>query len=122
MGIEGNNRENVQTGATNKGAKDTNSGTHKCQPFRPQKPFKPKVNSFKGETFEMHGYVFQKLAELGNRRQFTKTLEALDRYINKKLKFTGDMRSLYQRCESPKLTDPGDICEEDAQKPITLLL
>ena len=46
---------------------------------------KKNPTNFKGETSEMQGHVFQTFAESGSRRQFKKTTEALERYINKKL-------------------------------------
>ena len=48
---------------------------------------KIKENYFKRETVEMNENVFQTLTESGDRRQFTKTVEALERDINKKLKY-----------------------------------
>ena len=72
-------------------------------------------NNFAGETAEMNRNVFQTLTESNDRRQFTKTVEALERYINKKLRYPGDLKSLYQKLEMPTLVDPPDITEEDAK-------
>lgn len=49
------------------------------------------------------------------------TVKALERYINKKLRFLGNLRFLYQRYEDPRLEDPGGISDEDIKKPMKLL-
>ena len=83
---------------------------------------KPVEVKFEGETPEMNKNVFQALTESNDRRQFTRTMEALERYINKKLKYPGDLRSLYQSLELPVLVDPVDISATDAQNPAKLLV
>ena len=63
---------------------DTNSQTgQRDKNSNKKKKNMPKRVYFDGETEAMQGHVFQTFAESGNRRQFTKTVEALERYINK---------------------------------------
>ena len=82
----------------------------------------PKRVYFDGETEAMHGHVFQTFAESGNRRQFTKTVEALERYINKKLKFPKDMKSLTNKLKQPIVTEPAAITENDAKDRSKILI
>ena len=76
---------------------------------------KNKEKAFVGETAEMNENVFQTLTESGDRRQFTKTLEALERYINKKLRYPGDLKSLYQDLSKPVLVDPPYLTDAEAK-------
>jgi len=70
---------------------------------------KPRVRStFKGNTEEMNGHVFQCFNECEDKKHFSKTVEALREYIAKKLKYPGDMVSLtkdFVRTEIPKPTE-----------------
>ena len=50
----------------------------------------PKIN-FVGETADMNGHVFQTFNESQNKRKFTKTVETLQRYVNKNGKYAGDL-------------------------------
>ena len=70
----------------------------------------------------MKGNVFQTLAESKNRQQFLKTVEALERYSNKKLKHLGDLQHLFQMHELPTLKSPGDITDSEAKNPAKLLI
>ena len=70
----------------------------------------------------MYGNIFQTLAKSGNRRQFTKTVEALELYYNKKLRFTGDLKSLYQDLTLPILVEPPDISSTEAKNAAKLLV
>lgn len=69
--------------------RNTNSG----QKFKT--PRVPKI-TFKGETADMNGQLFQTFVESRNKRQFTKTMEALERYVNKNCNFSEDMSSLFK--------------------------
>jgi len=52
-------------------------------------------STFKGNTEEVNGHVFQCFNECEDKKQFSKTVEALREYVDsKKLKYTGDMASL----------------------------
>jgi hypothetical protein len=65
-------------------------------------------STFKGNTEEMNGHVFQCFKECEDRKQFSKTVEALGEYIAKNLKYPGDMASLtnfFIRPEIPKPTE-----------------
>ena len=81
-----------------------------------------KEQTFRGETPGMAGHVFQAFGEMNDKRQFNKTVEALGRYINKKMDFSEDMKSLYVNLKNPILTEPKIITEAEAQSPIKLLL
>ena len=63
---------------------------------------------------------FLTLIKSGNRRQFTKTIEALERYYNKKLRFYGDFKSLYQNLILPVLVGPPVITSTEAKNPAKL--
>jgi hypothetical protein len=52
--------------------------------------------TFKGNTIDMNGQVFECYEERGDRTQFLKTLEALGEYAAKKLKYPEDLQSLFQ--------------------------
>ena len=43
----------------------------------------PRATAFKGSTAEMNGHVFECFEEKGDRRQYSKTLEALKAYMQK---------------------------------------
>jgi hypothetical protein len=47
--------------------------------------------SFRGSTPEMNGHVFECYEEQGDRRQYSKTLEALNGDVKKSCKFLQDM-------------------------------
>jgi hypothetical protein len=59
------------------------------------------ASTFKGNTPDMIGHVFQCHSEAANTSQFLKTVEALSEYINKNLSFPKDLASL---CESHDAT------------------
>jgi hypothetical protein len=63
---------------------------------------------FKGNTEAMNGHVFQCFNKCEDKKQFSKTVEALGEYIAKKLKYPGNMASLtkdFVRPEFPKPTE-----------------
>jgi hypothetical protein len=45
----------------------------------------------------MNGHVFQCFNECEDKKQFSKTVEALGEYIAKRLKYPGDMASPHKR-------------------------
>ena len=51
--------------------------------------------TFKGTTPAMNGHVFECYEELGEKRQYAKTLEALEGYVNKSCKFPQDLAPLF---------------------------
>jgi len=69
----------------------------------------PRVcSTFKGNTEEMNGHVFQCFNECEDKKYFSKTVEALGEYIAKKLKYPGNMVSLtkdFVRLVIPKPTE-----------------
>lgn len=120
MGTEDN--ANISFGDGAQGDASFNTFRHRNKNRRFKRGTKYRKNTFKGETHEMQGNVFQTLAESGDRRQFVKTLEALERYINKKLKYPGDVKSIYETITAPLLKDPGDINDKDANNKGKLLM
>jgi hypothetical protein len=54
----------------------------------------------------MHGHVFQCFNECDNKKQFSKTVEAVGEYIAKKLKYPGDMDSLTKDLTLPTIPEP----------------
>lgn len=66
--------------------------------------------SFKGETDDMHGNVFECFDERRDPRQYTKTLHALEGYVNKNLKFSEDLAPLFATdMNSPSVELPADL-------------
>jgi len=51
--------------------------------------------AFKGSTAKMNGNVFKCYEEQTNRRQYAKTLEALEAHAKKTLKFVEDLAPLF---------------------------
>jgi len=68
----------------------------------------------------MNSHVFQTFNESQNKRQYTKTMESLQRYVNKNCKHAGDLDSLF-KLEKPTITPPADTSSEDAANTIKLL-
>ena len=75
---------------------------------------------FEGETPEMNGHVFQTFGESQDKRQFTKTMEALRRYVNKYCKHAGDMNPIFE-LKDPVLVPPIDITPTEAKDPLWML-
>ena len=70
----------------------------------------PRVRStFKGNTEEMNGHVFQCFNECEDKKHFSKTVEALGEYIAKKLKYPGDMVSLTKDFVKPEIPKPTEL-------------
>jgi Zinc knuckle len=66
-------------------------------------------SGFKGSTTEMNGNVFECYDEQYNRRQYTKTVEALESYVKKNLTFSEDLSNLFaEDMKEPIITEPED--------------
>jgi hypothetical protein len=82
----------------------------------------PKMNrsGFKGSTTEMNGNVFECYDEQYDRRQYTKTVEALESYVKKNLTFSEDLSNLFaEEMKEPVITEPADPTA-DAKVPTKL--
>jgi Zinc knuckle len=67
-------------------------------------------STFKGNTPDMNGHVFECYEERGDRTQFPKTLEALGEYAAKNLKHPEDLKSLFEEeMVAPNITEPADL-------------
>ena len=55
----------------------------------------PRVSNFKGSTSEMNGNVFECFEEQGDRHQYAKTVEALQGYMQKSMKYSEDLAPLF---------------------------
>jgi hypothetical protein len=74
-------------------------------------------SSFKGNTTDMNGHVFQVHSERPDPQQFDKTVEALGEYAAKNIKHFGDLIPFFKNLERPKLTPIGDpTAAEEASK------
>ena len=93
--------------ATSAATNATGTSTGNSAPPKIKIPKRPKVK-FDGETPELNGHVFQTFGESQDKRQFTKTMEALRRYVNKHCKHAGDMSKLFY-FENPTIDPPEDI-------------
>jgi len=70
----------------------------------------PRVRStFKGNTEEVNGHVFQCFNKCEDKKQFSKTVEALGEYIAKKLKYPGDMAFLTKDFVRPEVPKPTEL-------------
>ena len=54
----------------------------------------------------MNGHVFQMFNKCQDATQFQKTLEALEEYANKVLKYTSDIRPLFKTLTRPDIEEP----------------
>jgi hypothetical protein len=70
-------------------------------------------STFKGNTEEMNGHVFQCFNECDDKKQFSKTLEAFGEYVAKKLKYPGDMDSLPKDFVLPTIPEPEELDPEE---------
>ena len=68
----------------------------------------------------MNGHVYQTYSESQDKRQFTESMEALQRYSNKHCKYAGDIDDLYI-LKTPTVAEPADISLTDASDPIKML-
>ena len=60
----------------------------------------------------MKGNVFQCYGESPDKQQFTKTIEALEGYINKNMDFHKDVASICKKMELTDIREPGDHTEQ----------
>jgi hypothetical protein len=94
---QGRGRLGVRGGRGNNNAnsaRSTNNST-RCT-------FRPQSTGFKGTSPEMNGNVFECYDEQTDRRQFAKTVEALQGYVKKSLKYSEDLSQIF----APKSTMP----------------
>jgi hypothetical protein len=76
---------------------------------------------FKGNTADMNGHVFECYEECGDRTQFPKTLEALNEYASKNLKFPEDLRSIFDEVMStPSIAVQADIPDTATKREVFL--
>ena len=61
----------------------------------------------------MNGHVFQCFNECDNKKQFSKTVEAVGEYIAKKLKYPGNMDSLTNDLTLPTIPEPEELDPEE---------
>jgi hypothetical protein len=69
---------------------------------------------FKGSTEGMNGNVFECYEEQSDRRQYAKTLEVLDGYVRKTLKYSEDLAPLFADTMAVPMVDMPDDLDEDA--------
>lgn len=73
-----------------------------------------RASTFKGSTEGMNGNVFERYEEQRDRRQYAKTMEALEAYVKKNLKYSEDLAPLFaETMANPKIEMPEDI-DDDA--------
>jgi hypothetical protein len=61
----------------------------------------------------MNGHVFQCFNECDDKKQFSKTVEAVGEYIAKKLKYPGDIDSLTKDLVLPTIPEPKELDPEE---------
>ena len=64
----------------------------------------------------MNSHVFQVFYECNDKRQFTRTIEALEEYFAKNLKHAGDMTTLTRELQNPTIEEPPDLPEEETSR------
>ena len=69
---------------------------------------------FKGSTEGMNGNVFECYEEQSDRRQYAKTLEVLDGYVRKTLKYSEDLAPLFADTMAVPMVDMPDDLDDDA--------
>ena len=70
-------------------------------------------STFKGNTEGMCGHVFECYEEQDDRRQYTKTIEALDAYARKTLTYTADLAPLFATTmATPEVDRPENIADD----------
>ena len=80
-------------------------------------PLRITRTNFRGDTEAMNGHVFECYDEQNDRRQYTKTRDALDGYVKKNLKFVEDLLPLFaEEMEEPVL----EVLEELSPNPTTV--
>ena len=73
--------------------------------FNAQRSNRQTVKSFKGETLELSGQVFQTMEESNDPIQFKKTIEAIERYASKMF-LSVDLRTLFDSLTAPQVSRP----------------
>ena len=69
----------------------------------------PARTNFRGTTDDMNGQVFECYEEQSDRRQYSRTLEALEGYVKKSLKYSEDLATLFaDKMEAPTVSMPMD--------------
>jgi len=71
------------------------------------------TSTFKGNTDDMNGHVFQCKKESQDKQEYLKTVEALGEYISKTLDYPRDMAGLCKSYTIPVLIEPQDLTEEE---------
>ena len=71
------------------------------------------VTSFKGNTEEMNGNVFECYEEVDDHLQYGNTIEALDAYTRKNLLYSADLAPLFvKKATAPSIERPEETTEE----------
>ena len=71
---------------------------------------------FKGDTDDMNGNVFQCFLERRDRRQYEKTVEALEGYVKKTLKYHEDIADLFgPEMKNPEVEKPKELGEKPTE-------
>ena len=68
-----------------------------------------RASGFKGDTEGMNGHVFECYFEQGDKRQYARTIEALEGYAKKNLKFSEDFASFAFEASEPVIEKPSDL-------------
>ena len=67
---------------------------------------KQHASSFKGDTSDMNGHVFQCHSETSDPKQFSVTLEKLSHYVFKTFKYATDIGRIFDELKTPEITRP----------------
>ena len=72
--------------------------------------------TFKGNTEDMNGNIFQCFSEQRDRRQYEKTVEALEGYVKKTMKYHEDITNLFgPEMKNPEIQKPKELGEKPTE-------
>ena len=79
------------------------------------------TSTFKGDTAELNGNVFECFAEQGDRRQYQKTTEALVGYAKKTLKYYEDFMPIFgAEMKEPEVAKPAILKKDSSELEIEI--
>jgi Zinc knuckle len=109
-GTEGGAPRSTGGRPRNRGARSAGQGaTTSRGPSTTTAPATTPKNSFKGNTKDMNGHVFQVHHEQVDPQQFDKTVQALSEYAMKNLKQAGDLVSFFKDLKVPTIPMVADL-------------
>ncbi|KAI2506981.1 hypothetical protein MHU86_7478 [Fragilaria crotonensis] len=105
--VSGLTTETGRSGSRGRGGQRNRGGGRSGRGSSGRGSHRPRSTGFKGTTTEMNGNVFECYDEQTDRRQYAKTVEALEGYAKKSLKYAEDLATLFAtEMQLPNLEKP----------------